>query len=96
MTKSGLMLGLGETFEEVKAALSDLESAGCDIVTIGQYLKPREGKLETEEFVSPEIFSMFEEEGRKLGFREVYSGPYVRSSYHAGEAYERSLASIEY
>ncbi len=92
VTKSGLMLGLGEKLEEVKATLCDLKSAGCEIVTIGQYLKPREGKLEMEEFVSPKVFALLEEEGRKLGFREVYSGPYVRSSYHAGEAYERSLA----
>ncbi len=91
VTKSGLMLGLGEKHEEVRTTLCDLRAVGCKIITIGQYLKPREGKLEMEEFVSPEIFSMFEEEGRKLGFREVYSGPYVRSSYHAGEAYERSL-----
>ena len=93
LTKSGLMLGLGEKFDEVITTLQDLRSIGCDILTIGQYLKPQEGKLEIEEFVTPEMFAVFETEGRKLGFREVYSGPYVRSSYHAGEAYERSLAA---
>ena len=93
-TKSGLMLGLGETLEEVRSTLCDLRSVGCEIITIGQYLKPREGKLEVEEYVSPEVFSLLEEEGRQLGFREVYSGPYVRSSYHAGEAYERSLSGV--
>lgn len=90
-TKSGLMLGLGESLDEVRQALFDLRSVGCEIVTIGQYLKPKEGKLEVEAFVRPDVFAMFEEEGRRLGFREVYSGPYVRSSYHAREAYERSL-----
>ena len=93
LTKSGLMLGLGERLEEVKQSLSDLRSVGCDILTIGQYLKPREGKLEIEEFISPEVFSQLEDEGRKMGFREVYSGPYVRSSYHAAESFERSLAT---
>ncbi|MBI4394913.1 MAG: lipoyl synthase [Candidatus Omnitrophica bacterium] len=90
VTKSGLMLGLGERLEEASEALRDLRAVGCEIVTIGQYLKPKEGKLEVEEFVSPDIFAFFEEEGRKLGFKEVYSGPYVRSSYHAGETYQRS------
>ena len=90
VTKSGLMLGLGETLDEIRQTLRDLKSVGCEMITIGQYLKPEEGKLEIEEFVSPEVFSLLEEEGRKLGFREVYAGPYVRSSYHAGEAYERS------
>ena len=89
-TKSGLMLGLGESLDEVMETLSDLRSVGCDIVTIGQYLKPREGKLDIEEFIRPEIFSFLETEGKRLGFRDVYAGPYVRSSYHAGEAYERS------
>ena len=93
LTKSGLMLGLGERMEEVRKSFQDLRSVGCDILTLGQYLKPKEGKLEIEEFVAPEIFSELEREGKKLGFREVYAGPYVRSSYHAGEAYERSLAN---
>ena len=95
VTKSGLMVGLGETTDEVKTALRDLRAVGCEMVTIGQYLRPHEGKLEMREFVSPEVFSSLEAEGRKLGFREVYAGPYVRSSYHAGEAYERSLTKIE-
>ena len=90
ITKSGLMLGLGETVDEVLDALKDLREAGCEIVTIGQYLKPGEGKLEVKEFVSPTAFSFLAEEGKKLGFREVYSGPYVRSSYHAGEVYVRA------
>ena len=93
ITKSGLMLGLGETLDEVRQAFRDLKSVGCEIITIGQYLKPLEDKLEIHEFVRPEIFTQLQEEGLALGFREVYSGPYIRSSYHAGEAYERSLKS---
>ena len=94
MTKSGLMLGLGETRDEVRQAFCDLKSAGCEIVTLGQYLKPLEGKLEIHEFVRPEIFDQLKDEGLEFGFREVYSGPYIRSSYHAGEAYERSLGKV--
>ena len=95
ITKSGLMLGLGETIEEVIETLEDLRSVGCEMITIGQYLKPREQKLEMAEFVPLERFSYFEEAGKQLGFREVYSGPYVRSSYHAGEIYERARKEDE-
>jgi lipoyl synthase len=91
-TKSGLMLGLGETIDEVKSALFDLHQAGVDIVTLGQYLKPEVSALAVEQFVHPEIFAELEEVGRKIGFSEVYSGPYVRSSYHAGETYAKSLS----
>jgi lipoic acid synthetase len=90
VTKSGLMLGLGESYEEVVDALRELRSSGCDVITLGQYLKPRAGKLDVKEFVSPEVFLGLAEEGRKLGFREVFSGPFVRSSYHADEVYDRS------
>ena len=90
-TKSGLMLGLGETVDEVKSTLYDLRAVGVNIVTIGQYLKPKDGKLEVVEFVHPGVFEELGEEGKKIGFSEVYSGPYVRSSYHAGEAYRRSV-----
>jgi len=89
VTKSGLMLGLGERSDEVIEALTDLRAVGCEMVTIGQYLKPREGKLEIEEFVPPQVFSFLEQEALKIGFQEVFAGPYVRSSYHAGEAFER-------
>ncbi|OGX04269.1 MAG: lipoyl synthase [Omnitrophica bacterium RIFCSPLOWO2_12_FULL_50_11] len=91
-TKSGLMLGLGETLEEVKTALLDLRSVGVDIITIGQYLKSKEGKFEVEAFIHPDVFTDLEEEGKRMGFSEVYCGPYVRSSYHAGEAYAKYQA----
>lgn len=90
LTKSGLMLGLGEAPDEALTALNDLRSVGCDILTLGQYLKPREGKLEIEEFISPDTFAFYKREAKKMGFKEVYAGPYVRSSYHAGEVLERS------
>jgi lipoyl synthase len=86
-TKSSIMLGLGETRGEVLQAMRDLRSVGCDILTIGQYLRPTEKHLAVEEFVRPEVFAELEEEGLALGFRFVASGPLVRSSYKAGELF---------
>jgi lipoic acid synthetase len=84
-TKSSLMLGLGETRAEVVQAMRDLRSVGCDILTLGQYLRPTEKHLEVVEFVRPEAFADLEREGLSLGFRFVAAGPLVRSSYKAGE-----------
>jgi lipoic acid synthetase len=84
-TKSGLMVGLGETPEEVEAVMSDLRTAGVDIVTVGQYLRPSSAHLEVAEFVAPEVFERYAEAARCLGFAGVASSPFVRSSYHAGE-----------
>jgi lipoic acid synthetase len=84
-TKSSLMLGLGETRAEVVQAMRDLRSVGCDILTLGQYLRPTEKHLEVVEFVRPETFADLEREGLSLGFRFVAAGPLVRSSYKAGE-----------
>jgi lipoic acid synthetase len=84
-TKSGLMVGLGETFEEMLAALKDLSGVGVDIVTIGQYLRPSGEQLPVARFYSPQEFSALKQEGRRLGIRHVESGPLVRSSYHAHE-----------
>ena len=84
-TKSSIMLGLGETHGEVITAMRDLRSVGCDILTLGQYLRPSEKHLAVEEFVRPEVFSRLEREGLALGFRFVAAGPLVRSSYKAGE-----------
>lgn len=83
ITKSGLMVGLGETNDEIKSVLKDLLNAGCDAVTIGQYLRPSINNLEVQEYVSLEIFKEYEEYGRDIGFKYVYSGPFVRSSYNA-------------
>jgi lipoic acid synthetase len=84
-TKSGLMLGLGETEEELFAALRDLRAAGCDILTLGQYLQPTVRHLPVVEFVPPEKFEDYGRHARELGFLHVASAPMVRSSYHADE-----------
>jgi lipoyl synthase len=84
-TKSGLMLGLGETAEEISGVLADLASAGVDIVTIGQYLRPSGDQLPVARFYAPEEFAALKRQGLKLGIRHVESGPLVRSSYHAHE-----------
>jgi len=84
-TKSGLMLGLGEREDEVMGALKDLRSAGCDILTLGQYLQPTLKHLPVVEFVSPEIFEEYGRRAEGMGFVHVASGPMVRSSYHADE-----------
>jgi lipoic acid synthetase len=84
-TKSGLMLGLGESEEELIQALGDLRRAGCDILTLGQYLQPTLRHLPVVEFIAPETFARYGEAARAMGFVHVASGPMVRSSYHADE-----------
>jgi lipoic acid synthetase len=84
-TKSGLMLGLGETDNEVVVAMEDLRAAGCDILTLGQYLQPTLKHLPVVEYVSPEQFDALGRVARRMGFVHVASGPMVRSSYHADE-----------
>ena len=84
-TKSGLMLGLGETRDELLDVFADLRSVGCDMLTLGQYLQPTPDHLPVERYVPPEEFDEVGELARKLGFSMVASGPFVRSSYHAGE-----------
>jgi len=84
-TKSGMMLGLGEREEEVMVAMEDLRQAGCDILTLGQYLQPTLKHLPVVEFVSPDQFAAFGNIAREMGFVHVASGPMVRSSYHADE-----------
>lgn len=85
ITKSGLMLGLGETLEEVLDVCADLRAVGCDMLTLGQYLQPTPEHLPVERFVPPEEFDEVGDLARNLGFAFVASGPFVRSSYHAGE-----------
>ncbi|MGA0256402.1 MAG: lipoyl synthase [Saprospiraceae bacterium] len=82
-TKSGFMVGLGETKDEVLEIMSDLHQHGCDVVTIGQYLQPTKRHLEVDEYVHPDTFAYYKEEGLKMGIDFVESGPLVRSSYHA-------------
>jgi lipoic acid synthetase len=82
-TKSGVMLGLGETEEEILETMDDLRSVKVDILTLGQYLQPTPNHLAVEEFITPEKFAEYKEIGMKKGFKYVESGPLVRSSYHA-------------
>ena len=90
--KSGVMVGLGETMEELLQTLADLRASGCDIATIGQYLQPYEKRLPVERYYTPEEFERLRLEGEAMGFRRVESGPLVRSSYHARRALEGSGA----
>jgi len=83
LTKSGLMVGLGESREEILQVMADLRAVRCDILTIGQYLRPSQKHLPVERFYPPEEFESLAAQGRELGFRHVEAGPLVRSSYHA-------------
>jgi lipoic acid synthetase len=85
-TKSGLIVGMGETDEEVHGALADLAAVGCDIVTIGQYLRPTAAHLPVHRWVPPEVFDGYRAAGRALGIGHVEASPLTRSSYHARES----------
>jgi lipoic acid synthetase len=87
-TKSGLMLGLGETRQELFDVLADLLDAGCDILTLGQYLQPSPEHLPVVRYLPPEEFAELGSAAKSMGFKRVASGPFVRSSYHAGEMAE--------
>ncbi len=86
-TKSGIMVGLGEKKEEVKELIRELSAIGCTALTIGQYLRPGRENLEVREFIQPEVFEEYREYARACGIPQVYSGPFVRSSYNAEEVY---------
>ncbi|MFN3481107.1 MAG: lipoyl synthase [Thermodesulfovibrionales bacterium] len=88
-TKSGLMVGLGEEFDEVVAVMKDLRESGCDYLTIGQYLRPSKKNLPVKEYIRPEVFDRYREEALKLGFKGVASAPLVRSSMNAEEMFLR-------
>jgi lipoic acid synthetase len=91
-TKSGLMLGLGEEFSEVTAVLRDLRAAGCDCLTIGQYLQPSPNHLPVNRFITPEEFTAYKEIAIQTGFVHVESGPFVRSSYRAHELWNTAAS----
>ncbi|KAH7421300.1 hypothetical protein KP509_13G050100 [Ceratopteris richardii] len=91
LTKSSIMLGLGENDDEIKQTLEDLRSIDVDVVTFGQYLQPTPLHLTVKEYVTPEKFNFWKEYGESIGFRYVASGPLVRSSYRAGEFYIESM-----
>lgn len=94
-TKSGLMVGLGETADELRSTMADLLKHGCDILTIGQYLQPSKSHLAVERFVTPEEFEQFREEAVTMGFKGVASSPTVRSSFEAGTLYQEVVHSIQ-
>jgi lipoic acid synthetase len=91
LTKSGIMVGLGEEAEEVRSVLADLRAAGTDVATIGQYLQPTRRNLPVAEYVTPEQFDSYRDYGLSLGFKMVFSGPLVRSSYMADEVREQAV-----
>jgi lipoic acid synthetase len=90
-TKSAIMLGMGESEEEVLQALLDLRESGVDFLAMGQYLRPSQRHLEVKEYISPEKFARLGEQARKMGFLYVAAGPFVRSSYKAGEYFAKKL-----
>lgn len=94
VTKSNLILGMGETPEEVREAVGDLAAAGCDLLTIGQYLQPTRFHLPVDRWVTPEEFGEHASFGESLGIAHIEAGPLVRSSYHAGEQLRRAAARI--
>ncbi|MBA3417763.1 MAG: lipoyl synthase, partial [Geodermatophilaceae bacterium] len=93
VTKSNLILGLGETPDEVVAAMQDLYDAGCELLTITQYLRPSARHHPVERWVKPEEFVLLQSEAERIGFAGVMSGPLVRSSYRAGRLYQQAVAS---
>jgi len=90
-TKSGIMLGLGETEEEIISLMNDLRNANCDILTIGQYLQPSKNQINVVKYIKPEYFEKLKKVGESLGFLYVNSGPFVRSSYNAKEFSEKFI-----
>lgn len=88
LTKSGFMLGLGETEEEIFSLLRDLSDVGCDFLTVGQYLQPRPDRLPVVRYVPPEEFEEIKKTGEEMGFKSVASGPFVRSSFHAAQMFK--------
>ena len=95
VTKSNLILGMGETREEISAALHDLHDAGCELLTITQYLRPSVRHHPIERWVKPEEFVELKEEADEIGFAGVMSGPLVRSSYRAGRLYRQAVEARE-
>lgn len=93
ITKSGMMVGLGETWDEIISTLRDLRSVDCDLLTIGQYLRPSEKHIPLARWYTPEEFDDLKRKGEDLGFRHVASGPLVRSSYHADEQHDAATSA---
>ena len=96
LTKSGLMLGLGETKEEVLIVLQDLKNAGCDMLTLGQYLQSSTLGLPVVDYVHPDIFLEYKKKAFELGFKWVESGPFVRSSFHAKDSFQAMIKLLSH
>ena len=94
VTKSGMMVGLGETWGEIIETMLDLRSVGCDLLTVGQYLRPSQKHVPLARWYTPQEFEELRREGEGLGFRHVASGPLVRSSYHADEQHEAAVMTV--
>jgi lipoic acid synthetase len=94
VTKSGMMVGLGESWAEIVETMRDLRAVGCDLLTIGQYLRPSQKHIPLAKWYTPEEFDGLRQEGEALGFKHVASGPLVRSSYHADEQHEAAVAKV--
>ena len=95
LTKSGMMLGLGETREEIIETMKDLRLAGCDILTLGQYLRPGPKNIPVERFLEPDEFESYREIGFRLGFKDVSAGPFIRSSYFAERSYKKIKGGLD-
>lgn len=91
VTKTSIMLGLGETEAEIRQTLTDLKTAGVDVVTLGQYLRPTKRHMSVQRYVTPEEFKQWEKEALEMGFKYAASGPLVRSSYRAGELFLKGM-----
>jgi lipoic acid synthetase len=94
ITKTGLMLGLGESMDEVRKVMGDIQSTGCSILTLGQYLRPGKNHLPVKKYYHPDEFTMLRDEAMAMGFQHVAAGPRVRSSYHA-EKYGKNCDSMK-
>jgi lipoic acid synthetase len=94
VTKSGIIVGMGETVDEVLDTMADLRNVDCDLLTIGQYLRPSAKHLAIDRFYRPEEFEELRKAGESMGFKHVASGPLVRSSYHADEQHDAAALSV--
>ena len=95
VTKSGMMVGLGETWDEIIDTMHDLRNVDCDLLTIGQYLRPTEKHIKLDRWYTPEEFEELAKQGYEMGFKHVASGPLVRSSYHADEQHSAAVGTLE-
>jgi len=94
-TKSGIIVGMGESVEEILQTMRDLRSVDCDLLTIGQYLRPSRAHLPMDRYYTPQEFKNLEIQGKQLGFKHIASGPLVRSSYHADEQHKSAMNSVD-